>query len=81
MVWASVAFPALGGSAVTTPSRTAVAVVGPLLHHLLALGQVGGAIVGTAVGISHGVGQLMLDEIGPHAEHLGADGTITDKRL
>ena len=52
------------------PGLEPVQVVGPGLHHVSTLGQERRPVVGPAVGIPDRVGQLVLDEVGPEAQHL-----------
>ena len=40
-----------------------IEIVGPILHHLPTLRQVGGAVVRPPVGIAHGMRELVLDQI------------------
>src|SRR5262245_47792521 len=51
-----------------------VEVVRPPLHHLAALAKELGPVVGTAKRIADGVRELVLQELGSEAQHLGADG-------
>ena len=56
------------------PGPEPVQIVGPSLHHVSTLGQERRPVVGPAVGIPDRVGQLVLDEVGPEAQHLVQDG-------
>ena len=56
------------------PGLEPVQIVGPSLHHVSTLGQERRPVVGPAVGIPDRVGQLVLDEVGPEAQHLVQDG-------
>ena len=51
------------------PSLKFVEIVCPLLHHLPPLREVCRPVIGASVGISHGVGQLVLDKIRSNAEN------------
>lgn len=67
---------ALFGESRLGSAPQAVEVVEPRLHHLPALGEKGGPVVGPAVRVLHGVGQLVLDDIGPKAQDFVQDGPV-----
>ena len=56
------------------PDPESVQIVGPGLHHLSTFGQERRPVVGPAVGVPDPLGQLVLDEVGPEAQHLVQNG-------
>jgi hypothetical protein len=54
-------------------SLQAVQVISPLLHHLMAFGQVGSAVIGASVGVSNGMGELVFDKINAYPQHFIKD--------
>ena len=50
-----------------------IQVVGPLLHHFPSFDKVRRAVIGTAQGVLHRMGELVFDEVGPDLEYLVKD--------
>src|SRR5262245_5604738 len=52
-----------------------VQIIRPLLHHLASFRKVRCAVVCASVGVAHGVGKLVFNVIGTHAQHFIENGS------